>query len=355
MPKFTLSVYKTRQPLSTPYHLVFGSLVAFDTFYVVLYDGDNCGFGEVTPLPGYSTESAQSVSLDLIQICKSIEKTQNIGDEIDRLYETAPFAASGLACAVETLAEGSSLAFETPIDKPVPLTHLCHGHSFTDTVAQAKRLTTQGAKSLKFKVGIAPVEDEIDLLKAIALKVGPNIEIRIDANQSLSFEQALKLCVALEGVGIDWLEQPFKNGDWDTPKLLAEQVSMPIFLDESIWTESQIEKAKAIGMSGVKLKLSKAKGLENFRVLARHTRSLGLDLMIGNGVQTGLGNHLEFRLHAELEIECPAECNGFSKISNPVFDHDVTLKDGAVIDRGICLERKIFESFEEVAKANWNE
>ncbi len=355
MAHYHLTVYKTRQPLLVPYDLVFGTLEAFDTFYVALTDGQDTGFGEITPLPGYSEETVDSVIANMIRTCGSLESTLDINAEIYALYEVAPFAASGLTCAVETLAEGIESAFQASVVKPVPLTLLCQKHSVSEAIEEVHQHMRIGAQSVKIKIGIDPLEDEIARIRAIAGVVKVGTEIRLDANQSLNFDQALTLCLEVENAGVSWLEQPFKHDDWDLSKELSLKTSLPIFLDESIWTVEHIKHAQGIGMSGVKLKLSKARGQEHFRQLVKTARSCGLELMMGNGVQTGLGNHLEFRLHSQLTIEKAAECNGYAKVEMPFFNHDVSSIDGSVIDRGLTPNIAALDNCEVVATAKWEE
>ena len=56
-----LSVHALKLPLTTPYRLSFGDVVALDSFFVVLSGDGQIGAGEVTPLHGYSDESPETV------------------------------------------------------------------------------------------------------------------------------------------------------------------------------------------------------------------------------------------------------------------------------------------------------
>ena len=60
-----ISVYRCPERLHTPYVLSFGTVEQLDTYYVMVEGGGRVGFGEITPLPGYSDESAETVEAAL--------------------------------------------------------------------------------------------------------------------------------------------------------------------------------------------------------------------------------------------------------------------------------------------------
>lgn len=57
--------------------------------------------------------------------------------------------------------------------------------------------------------------------------------------------------------------------------------------------------------------------------MAGFASALGLAIVIGNGVQTAIGKHLELLLHCALRLASAAECNGFLKIIGPGIRHNL--------------------------------
>ena len=125
----------------------------------------------------------------------------------------------------------------------------------------------------------------------------------------------------LEGVDLArflWLEQPLDRADWNGAQYLCGRAPVPIVLDECIYDEADVVRAKAIGARGVKLKLMKHFGMKETARLAHHARNLGLAVLFGNGVATDIGNLAEFLMLASSPdtFTQPCESSGFNKLKD---------------------------------------
>ena len=81
-----------------------------------------------------------------------------------------------------------------------------------DAVTAVKR----GYDTLKVKVGVNPDLD-VERLEAVRRAAGPDVRIRIDANQAWTPKQAVRILNRMEerGLGIELVEQPVKAADFD--------------------------------------------------------------------------------------------------------------------------------------------
>ena len=333
-----MTAWRVEAPLDRPYDLAFGTLYAFTLLFVRLTDSSGAGWGEIAPLPGYGGETAEQSAAALQAAADALAAGGDIEPVAHALSGQAPMTASALVCAGETLALGPSMAFEAGRAAPLSLVGLCGGTTPETAAEAARRLYASGYGVLKLKIGGAPVSDDLARIRAVASVAPVGTRIRIDANQSLGSEAAQDIGSALAGLPVEFFEQPFAPECWVEHAALAERLPVPLMLDESVWSEDDVAHAAAAGAGAVKLKLCKHPGLAATKQMAAAARRFGLSVILGNGVQSALGNHLEAGLALDLALDCAAECNGFSKLATSPFDHRLSIDGGALQDGGIAID-----------------
>ncbi len=132
-------------------------------------------------------------------------------------------------------------------------------------VEKAKEIAHAGFKSIKIKCGI-DVNQDIENVIAIREAVDPAIELRLDANEGYSVEDALKLVKILEkkGVEIEMLEQPTKANYLYSLKDVATQCSVPITADETALTLRDSARLVKLEIADIiNIKLMKIGGITN--------------------------------------------------------------------------------------------
>ena len=104
-------------------------------------------------------------------------------------------------------------------------------------VEKAKDFVSQGFTCLKVKIGMDPNQD-IEAVQAIRSAIGPNIKIRLDANEGYNVEQTLNVILTLENLGtdIEFLEQPTPAIYLYALKEVTAQCPVPIMADETALT-----------------------------------------------------------------------------------------------------------------------
>ena len=102
-----------------------------------------------------------------------------------------------------------------------------------ETLKQAKELYDSGITAIKIKGGINPGED-IERIKAVSRDLPGELQIRFDANQGYTIEEALFFLENVKDLNIELFEQP-------TPKSMPEQLGVitgksqtPVIADESM-------------------------------------------------------------------------------------------------------------------------
>lgn len=330
----SIEAFRLQVPLSHPYHLSFGTLTAFDSVLVCVSTADAEGWGETTPLPGYSRENADTVWDALVAWSNALPGASLTGilASLRPYIPVSPFACAALSTACETLA--SLRAGMTAVR---PAAHECIRLIGTIRSATADRIEREvpdlvraGYGTLKLKVG---TDLSIDLanVRAAQRALGGVGHLRIDANQGYTFEQARAFLERMDPAGIELFEQPFPPQRWDWMGALGARTPVPLMLDESIESEEDVDRAAATpGVRYVKFKLMKAGSIERLRQLLSRAARLGLGIVVGNGVAGDLGClHEAWTVAGGLSL--PGEMNGFLKPVDSLLAEPIQVRDGAMI------------------------
>lgn len=150
-----------------------------------------------------------------------------------------------------------------------------------ETVSCAKERVLQGFKSLKIKGGVNVDSDIVRILK-IREAVGSEIELRFDANQGFSVEQALKFVEGTRSARLELIEQPTPQGQPDLLGRVTSSVHIPVMADESLMTlRDAFRLARRNLVDMVNIKLMKVGGIEVALQINSVARSAGLEVMVG--------------------------------------------------------------------------
>jgi len=313
-----LRLHRLEVPLASPYKLSFGPVTKFDTILVEAQDSDGrIGLGEATLLTGYTDETVAG-AWDLMQrVAAGFPglPPQRCIEETISLAQGAPFAASGLATAMEMLLASPWLRVDEATR--VPLLGLVNGDDPGELEVEVTKLLAEGFGTLKIKVGFDAARDA-RRVKRIQKAVAGRCRLRIDANQGYDREQGRAFAAALDPEGIELFEQPCAAGDWDSARAVADVSPVPMMLDESIYGMDDIERAARLKAARyIKLKLMKMGTLEALALGLRRIRELGMEPVLGNGVACEVGCWMEACVARTL-IGNAGEMNGFLK---PVTRH----------------------------------
>lgn len=105
----------------------------------------------------------------------------------------------------------------------------------------AIQFKNQGFKIIKVKLGKEPSAD-VERIKQIRNAIGPEIKIRIDANQGWTFDDAVFTLQNLAPYQIEFCEQPMRAYHDDLLPELCNLSPIPIMADESVYTHYDAER-----------------------------------------------------------------------------------------------------------------
>jgi L-Ala-D/L-Glu epimerase len=138
-----------------------------------------------------------------------------------------------------------------------------------------------GFAQVKVKVGIDG-QDDAARLATVRRWAGKLVDLRVDANEAWSIDEAAERIRALEPFGVTSAEQPVRHEDVESLAAIRKQINTPIMLDESLCSEVDAERAAANGWCDLfNIRLSKCGGF------IPSLRLAGLAVRHGLGYQLG--------------------------------------------------------------------
>jgi L-Ala-D/L-Glu epimerase len=137
---------------------------------------------------------------------------------------------------------------------------------------------------LKLKLGGG---DGLDVERVRAVREASRLPLQVDVNEGWSMDEALDALPRLAELGVDYCEQPLPAGDPAGPEL-KRRSPVPIYVDEDCHTLGDVA-CCAERAHGINIKLAKSGGIREAVRMAHAARALGLGVMLGCMLESGLG------------------------------------------------------------------
>ncbi|TFI52385.1 dipeptide epimerase [Mastigocladus laminosus UU774] len=132
----------------------------------------------------------------------------------------------------------------------------------------------------KIKLG-SPEGIDADQKMFMAIREeAPTQELYVDANGGWNLEDATYMCSWLADWGVKYVEQPLAKGQEKNLAELKMRSPLPIFVDESCFTSTDIPQLAKI-VDGINIKLMKSGGLTEAMRMVNTARANGLQVMFG--------------------------------------------------------------------------
>ncbi len=327
------SVHLVSVPLRRAYRFAGGTLEQRTLVLVRLCSGEIEGWGEASPVPGYSQESAAEVFSVLAEA---------IGGPPSPGFGAAPLPPGAPASARHALETAfwdlsariagtplASLLGGTP--RHLPVTAVVGLGTGDDGVAAARAALEAGHARVKVKLD-GP--RDLPRLAAIADAL-PAGRLAADANGSLPADMAGILAERLSGMGLAYLEQPFRPGNLTASAVLNEAV--PVCLDEEVTGPDDTRRALGAGAASlVSVKPGRLGGLAAALEVLGAARSAGAGVLVGGLLESGIGRAASRALAAAAGSGEPSELAP----SLGYLEHDlVTVPAVLEPGRGVAVPR----------------
>ena len=273
-------------PLEEPFVIARETTTEAEVVWVEIeHDGER-GYGEAAPIDRYD-ESGESALAYVEEVADTLGDDPFAFDEIESRLPEREFAArAAIDAALHDLCgklTGLPVWRLLGLRRAGPPTSWTIGLGSPDEMAGKARRVDRFA-SLKLKLG---GRDGLDVARVRAVRDAWPGPIRVDVNEYWTLDEAIEAIPRLQELGVDYVEQPLRAGDPDGARL-KEASPLPIYVDEDCHTLADVA-ACAQRAHGINVKLAKSGGIREAVRMAHAARALGMGVMLGCMVESGLG------------------------------------------------------------------
>lgn len=253
-------------PLRSPFATAVGQIAERRVVLVSISDGIETGWGEAAPYPGVTPDT--------------------LDDAWRTLERGSVLSPTATAALEEATADLKARRNREPLWKTIggvsrPIQTSVAVGLDEDPV---DRVTTTGAGAVKLKIrpgdDVARVED--------VRSAFPNMPIGVDANGSYEWGDRKSL-LAMDALGVDYIEQPFRADDLTSHALLRDEIVAAVALDEPI--DSEVSAIRVIEAGACDMLVVKPARVGMIAARAIHDMALtaGLRIKASGLLETEIG------------------------------------------------------------------
>lgn len=298
-----IETFQAAIPLKKAFKTALRTVTVADTIVVKMTcDNGIIGWGEAPPTHVITGDTLASIAYTINQVLKpkligrDCRERERILEEMNMqiVGNTSAKAALDMAlydCVAQhantnlsQLLGGYKKTIET--DYTVSVNHAA------EMADDAEGYVKDGFSILKVKVGKDRIETDIERIQAIRERVGPDVIIRLDANQGWNPKEAVRALEKMEAMNLDieFLEQPVPKHDLKGLKYVTDNTQIPIMADESVFSVQDTRNVLEMGAADlINIKLMKAGGIHEALKITNLAAAYGVNCMVGSMIETKIG------------------------------------------------------------------
>lgn len=352
-----IEIKKVPIKLNAPFKTALREVQVLDVIRILIFFTNGLvGIGEAAPTKVITGDTEARIIADVSKrfapflIGKKVEASLAVLDEMNQLVEGHSSAKAAIDIALH---DALAKAANVPLYRYLGGTKQSLETDFTISIGspetmcrEAQEKVSQGFTSLKIKLGLGTIEEEVKKIKQINQHLKGQIPFRIDANQGWTKEEAVQILQEWQGIPIDFVEQPVKAADFAGLKYVTERSAIPIMADESVFS---YQDAKQLideqCCDALNIKLMKTGGIREGRKIFALAKAHQMPVMVGSMIEgyAGMAAAAHFALgmsdvrYIDLDVPFMWDTTGIS-----IAQQGVLLQPGRVVVTeafGLGIER----------------
>jgi muconate cycloisomerase len=319
------------------------------------------GWGEATPIPAWTYETAESIvttvdrylapavlgrpAWDLDGVTAAFDRAVNRGFSIG-----APLAKCAVDVALHDLL-GRALGVPVGVlwgqrrAERIQLGWVVSGQGPAEAAQCVAEGAELGYQAFKVKIGLHGDAEDLAVVAAVRA-AAPDAPLWVDANQAYTVDRATALARRLAELGVTAFEQPLPANDVVGLRRLRQVSPIPVALDESLRHPTDL--ATFVKLEAVDVAIAKVQrsgGLTLSRRLCQLAEDSGVRLMGSGLTDSDVGLAASLHLFSAFGVTGPVDLNGRQFVASPYVADTVEVKDGwATVPRGPGLGVEVDEA-----------
>ena len=248
------------------------------------------GEGEIAPFPSLHSESLLQAENQIMEYLCSNSKPKHSSDFF---FGSVRF---GLDMAFRTLTQSFHESTErnymtagNEISKKNITVNGLTSASGKKLELECENLQNIGFKTIKIKVGRQTVEEDIERVRTACKILDDDVSLRLDANRSWEWGEALEFAHALKDFSIEYCEEPLR--EFQKLEELHLQTGIPLALDETLWNNPNPHFLPKIGVQCLVIKPGIIGTWESTKFWSDYAEKNKIKLVLSSSFESGLGLH----------------------------------------------------------------
>lgn len=326
-------------PLKAPFRIATGEVRRAENVLCLVQQDGLAGVGEATPFEVITGGTQARVLADLRSISAGTElrDDDSIADFVQRVGvdRFGPDARNAIDVALhDWLARRRGVPLAVLLGgspRPLPTSVTIPLVDLAEIPGRVRAALDEGFRILKVK-SKAGVEEETRRVRLIRDLAGSSIELRVDANAGWSLSEARAMLPVLRAADVVFLEQPLRREDLQGHAELSRMRSVPIMLDETVFTLADAQKAlDAKAADLINVKLAKSGGITEAGRILRFAEERGVDCMVGCMIQSRIATSQDAHVAAGFRAVKYVDLDGHTFLAEDPIVGGVRIEAGRIV------------------------
>jgi len=301
-------LYRYTIPFTEPVTVKRQRLVQREGIIIALKstDGEHIAYGEIAPLPGLHNETLELAEAQLVDLLS--KRGMTTPDSLpEELYPSVRTGVEMAMINLDAAMSGVLPSFSETEEaiQQVPVNALLFGDTAL-IMQRAENYFALGYRTFKLKVSADTLTNSINSIMELHRTFGDTVELRLDANQSLSLDEAISFAKQIPPGSVAYIEEPLQHAE-GIGKFYAK-TALHSALDETLWQKPELLfKIPTASLAALILKPNRIGGIFVAQQFARYACEKNLLAVFSSAFETGISLSFYTWLAASTATK-PAAC-----------------------------------------------